>query len=77
MGLVLYLFGAVIFVLVVGWAVYVLPTPGPLGPASLATALIPVGIIVGSVFATVLLAWLLLVLARALFRIWRHLTRSS
>ncbi|KFC66430.1 hypothetical protein FF80_02693 [Devosia sp. LC5] len=77
MGLVLYLFGAVIFVLVVGWAVYVLPTPGPLGPTSLATALIPVAIIIGSVFALVLLTWLLLTLARTLRRIWRHLTKSS
>ncbi|UXN75462.1 hypothetical protein N8D56_12305 [Devosia sp. A8/3-2] len=77
MGLVLYLFGAVVFIPVAGWAVYVLPTPGPLGPASLAIALIPAGIIVGSVFAAVLVARLLLVLARTLFRIWRRFKKSS
>ncbi len=77
MGLVLYLFGAVVFVFVVGWAIYVLPTPGPLGPGSLAVALIPVMIIVGSVFAAVPVAWLLLALARTLLRVWRRLTKSS
>lgn len=68
MGLVVYLFGAAIFVLLVGWAVYVLPTPGPLGPASLAVALIPAFLIMGCVAVVVIVAWLLLFLVRKLLQ---------
>lgn len=72
MGLVIYLFGAAGLVLLVGWAVYVLPTPGPLGPASLAVALIPAFLIMSAVAAVATLVWLLLLLTRWLLQMWRR-----
>jgi hypothetical protein len=50
----------------------VLPTPGPLGPASLAVALIPAFLIMSAVAAVATLVWLLLLLTRWLLQMWRH-----
>ena len=64
MGLVLYLFAAIVLVLVAGWAVYVAPTPGPLAPWQLLGALVPaIGILLG-VAAMLLLLWLAMRLGR-------------
>jgi vacuolar-type H+-ATPase subunit I/STV1 len=75
MGLVIYLFGAVVFVVVASWAVYVLPTPGPLGPLELAIGMIPVFVIMGSVFAAICVFWLTLVALKWLFRAIRRAKR--
>jgi hypothetical protein len=68
MGLVLYLFGAVAFVLIVGWAIYVAPTPGELAPWQLTVALVPVLTIVLGVAALLLTLWLAMKLVRFALR---------
>jgi hypothetical protein len=68
MGLVLYLFGAIVFVLFVGWAIYVAPTPGELAPWQLGVALVPVLTIVLGVAALLLVMGLTMKLVRFALR---------
>ena len=68
MGLVLHLFGAVVFVLVLGWAIYVAPTPGELAPWQLGVALVPVLTIVFGVAALLLVLGLAIKLVRFALR---------
>jgi len=56
-GVVLYLFCAVIFVLVVGWMIYVLPVPGALSAWELTGAFIPALILAGGVLALMSALW--------------------
>jgi uncharacterized membrane protein len=72
MGLVIYLFVAVCLVLIVGWAAYVLPTPGPLEPAILTVGLLPVAVIMGAVLLAVIAGWALLQVVRFLYRLKRR-----
>lgn len=72
MGLVLYLFAAIVLVLVAGWAVYVARTPGELAPWQLAGALVPgVGLLLG-VGALALVLWLAMHLVRFVMRLIRR-----
>lgn len=57
----LYMIGAIALVLLAGWAVYVLPTPGPLSPWQLTGAMVPA---LGLVLAAMLGVGLLLALVR-------------
>jgi hypothetical protein len=58
MGLVLYVFFAVALVLVLGWAVYVLPVRGELNAWQLAGALVPALGFLAAVLAVAAAAWL-------------------
>ncbi|HWA19197.1 MAG TPA: hypothetical protein VG757_09380 [Devosia sp.] len=49
MAMIVYVFAALAMVIFVGWAVYVLPTPGPLGPMQLAIAMLPALTLLGTV----------------------------
>ena len=73
MGLILYLFGAVMLVLIAGWTAYELPGPGAMSPWELSGAIFPALLIMGGVLASTLAA----VLAGRLFgflrRMWRHM----
>lgn len=73
MGGVVYAFGTTVVVLIVAWAIYVLPTPGPIPPLLLTVGLIPAFAIIGSVFLTVISIWLLAWVLRAGWRLLRNL----
>lgn len=64
MSAVIYLLVATIFLLVIGWTLYVLPTPGPLSPVALMSALLPAFAIVFGLGLMVGGAWLSAVLGR-------------
>ncbi len=72
MGGVVYAFFTTVVVLVLAWAIYVLPTPGPIPALVLTGGLIPAFIIVGSVFLTVMLLWATAYLMRAAWRLLRR-----
>ena len=76
MGLILYLFGAAIFVIFVGWAIYVLPTPGPLSPIELAQGMIPALVLIIGLLMLVGLVALSMRAARAILHLLRRTRRS-
>lgn len=59
MGAAIYLVAAVFGLLVLGWIMYVLPTPGPLSPLQLAIALIPAVAILLGLLASMAALWFL------------------
>jgi hypothetical protein len=72
MGLVIYLLAAIVLVIVVGWAIYVLPTPGPLSAGELAVAMLPAFAILGVLVGLLLGLWLLAMVVRLIVRTARR-----
>lgn len=71
MGLVLYLFGAIVLVLLVGWAVYVLPVPGDMSAWEMGGAFVPALLILGGVLVCVLLLAAPFYVLRLIRSFWR------
>lgn len=70
MGAVTYLLLATILLLLVGWSLYVLPTPGPLSPWELMSALLPAFSIVFGMSMMLGAGYLVLITLRYLGRVW-------
>ncbi|HZY67479.1 MAG TPA: hypothetical protein VFE52_02765 [Devosia sp.] len=72
MSLPIYVFCGMVAVIVAAWAIYVLPTPGPLGPAALAVAMIPPFVILAAVALAMVALWVAMLLLRAVLRRFRR-----
>ena len=63
MGMVIYIFCAVAVLMVAGWAVYVLPSPGPMSAWELTGSFLPALLLMAGAIAVLLLFGLLVRLA--------------
>lgn len=77
MGLTLYVITALCLVLLVGWLLYVAPTPGPLSPGDLLVALLPAFSIVGAVLLVLGAGWIIFRALRMVSRIIRRLQHRA